>query len=207
MRYRFVLSLLAAGLSLSAASVFSAQGAGSGWMHDVDQAMQVAATQQRPVLLFVSMDGCKYCQRMVQTTFSNPQVNQTIHANYVPVVVKKSERPDLMRELQIRSFPTTLIVTPQGDVVHEMKGYVEPRKFQQQLLQVAGQPAPPRAVAARQPGSPQAAARSTVAPAQHLATGPRPARTAARPTYRQAKSGFTLPFGLDRLFGAKSVRR
>ncbi len=59
MRYRFVLSLLAAGLSLSAASAFSAQGAGGGWMHDVDQAMQVATTQQRPVLLFVSMDGCR----------------------------------------------------------------------------------------------------------------------------------------------------
>ena len=176
MRYRIVLSLLAASLSLSAASAFAAQAAGNGWMRDLDQALQVAAQQQRPVLLFVSMDGCKYCRRMEQTTFSNPQVRQTIGANYVPVAIKNSERPDVMRDLQIQSFPTTLIVTPQGDVVSELKGYVEPRKFEQQLLQVAGQPAAARAVATRQPTRPPAAARGAVVPAQHLAGMRRRAR-------------------------------
>lgn len=209
MRYRIVLSLLAAGLLLADATAFAAQAAGSGWIRDVDQALQVAARQQRPLLVFVTMDGCKYCQRMEQTTFSSVQVRQTISANFVPVVVKQSERPDLMRELQIQSFPTTMIVTPQGDVVREMRGYVEPRRFQQMLLQVVGQPAASRAVATRQPTGPQAAARAAVPPAQHLAApaGSRPPRTAARPAYHQAKSGFAWPFGLDRLFTAKTVRR
>jgi thioredoxin-related protein len=227
MRKQVLLSLLALGLATWSTSLVSAatQTKG-GWIRDVDQALEVAQARQQPILLFVSMDGCKYCQKMVQTTFRNRQVLQTIGSQYVPAVIKNSERPDLMRQLQIRSFPTTLIVNPEGDVLHEMKGYVDAGKFEQQLVRIAGQPRSANSIAAKRPTHRQhtapAPARSPFSFASFLRQAPRPAATtarlrqpaAARPAHPShlhpspsAHRGFQLPFGLNQLFGVFTVRR
>jgi thioredoxin-related protein len=222
---RMLLSLLALGLITSTASFGWSASAGS-WIRDVDQALDVAQQRQQPILLFVSMDGCKYCQKMVQTTFRSQQVLATIRAQYVPAAIKNSERPDLMRQLEIRSFPTTLIVSPAGDVLYEMKGYVEAGKFQQQLVQIAGQPHSAASLAAGRPTQPNHAA---PAPAkspfgfasflrQPLRT-PTPTARLPRPISGQPaqpnhmhpmpapRAGYRLPFGLDRLFGSFAIRR
>ena len=219
---RMLLSLLALSLIASSAS-FARSATAGGWIRDVDQALEVAQSRQQPVLLFVSMDDCKYCQKMVQTTFRDQRVLQTIGSQYVPAVIKNSERPDLMRQLQIRSFPTTLVVSPEGDVLHEMKGYVEASKFQQQLVQIAGQPRSAASVAIRRPPNRShvspAPAKSPFGFASFLRQPPRaPVATArlhqptsAQPTHLHPTpsphAGFRLPFGLDRLFGAFTIRR
>lgn len=225
MRKRMLLSLLVLGFATGSATSVLAATKG-GWIRDVDQALEVAQARQQPILLFVSMDGCKYCQKMAQTTFRNRQVLQTIGSQYVPAAIKNSERPDLMRQLQIRSFPTTLIVSPEGDVLHEMKGYVEAGKFEQQLVQIAGQPHSANSVAAQRPPHRQhtapAPARSPFGFASFLRQPPRPegatARLrqppAARPTQPthlhpagSSRRGFQLPFGLNQLVGAVTGRR
>jgi protein disulfide-isomerase len=221
MPHRIVLSLLATSLFLPAHALFSGQVARRAWIRDVDQALQEAESQQRPVLLFVSMDQCKYCQRMVQTTLRDPQVRQAIGSHFVPAVIKNSDRPDLMRELQIQSFPTTLIVSPQGKVLQEMKGYVDASKFHQQLLQVAGQPTSTDRIASREPRAKRPAARSSALRVQPASTGHRQAQRATGVTPRshqvhrshqhrgvhQSQSGFRWPFGLNRLFTGIGARR
>ena len=177
---RIMLSLLAAGWCWFTPSLSSAQTAHRTWIRDIDQALQVAESQQRPVLLFVSMDQCKYCQRMAQTTFRDPQVRQTIGTHFVPAVIKNSDRPDLMRQLQIRSFPTTLIVSPQGEVLQQMKGYMDAPTFQQQLLQVAGEPISSDSLAARQPSAHRPAARGSATPVHTVSAGRAPAQAGAR---------------------------
>ncbi len=214
MRDRSLLSLLAIPMVLSALFVWPATVTGGGWVRDVDQALQVARSQHRPVLLFVSMDDCKYCRQMAQTTLRNPEVAKTISSQFVPAVIKNTERPDLMRKLGIRSFPVTLVVSPQGQVLQEMKGYVKPTKFQQQLEQLAGEPAQ-TSVASRQPtGTAQPASAShfrlastrRAAPPATRPTSGAPAN-AARSSLPRQRPAFAWPFGLDRLFGAMKVRR
>ena len=214
MRHRSLLSLLATPVALSALLVWPTTVAGGGWVRDVDQALQVARSQQRPVLLFVSMDNCKYCRQMAQMTLRDPEVAETIRSEFVPAVIKNTERPDLMRKLGIRSFPVTLVVSPNGQVVQEMKGYVKPDKFQQQLEQLAGEPARTSVASNQRTRTAQPAAASPF----RLASTRRPAVPFARPkagvpadVSRRSGAGhrpaFAWPFGLDRLFGARKVRR
>lgn len=116
------------------------QGDAAGWLRDVDQAMEQAQTRQQPVLLFISMDRCSYCQKMIQTTFADAGVRQTLGDGFIPAAMKAAERPDLIRRLKIRSFPTTLIVQPNGQIVDQMTGYQDVATFQKHL-KVHGKPA------------------------------------------------------------------
>jgi thioredoxin-related protein len=141
------------------------------------------------MLLYVTMDGCTYCTKMVRSTLSDPEVRKMIGASYVAVAIKNSDRPDLMRKLQIRSFPTTLLVSPDGRILNQMKGYVDARRFQRQLADVAS---PRQARAATQ----------TPAPVQHKRPAP-----ASRAVKKPAKSGWSLPFGLGRTLGPSRPRQ
>ena len=121
----------------------------SGWHRDVDAAMQLARAQQRPLVLFVTMDGCTYCHKMVETTLSDQGILRVIGTQFVPAAIKATDRPDLMRKLKIRSFPTTLLVSPRGEIVDQITGYIDVRKFDDRLrrahaysIGTASKPAP-----------------------------------------------------------------
>jgi thioredoxin-related protein len=135
------------------------------WLRDVDHALSVAQVQQRPILLFVSMDGCTYCDRMIATTFSDGTVRRTVGSGFIPTAIKGSERPDLVRQLKIRSYPTTLLVSPDGEVLDMMVGYVDAAKFQQRLQRV---PARLAAQASRTAAQPVSHASQEPAPVQAM---------------------------------------
>ena len=107
-----------------------------GWLRDVDHALSVAQTQRRPMVLFVSADGCVHCTRMIETTFRDTAVRKTLGTWFVAAAIKDSERPDLMQQLQIRSYPTTLVVSPSGQVLDQMVGYVSAEQLQTRLAEV-----------------------------------------------------------------------
>jgi protein disulfide-isomerase len=123
---------LAGWFAASAGSTASAKG----WVRDVEHALSVAQSKQRPLVLFVSTDGCVHCDKMIATTFRDVNIRQALSTSFVAAAIKSSERPDLMDHLQIRSFPTTLLVSPDGEVLDQMTGYVDAAKFQQRLDRV-----------------------------------------------------------------------
>ncbi len=123
----------------------------AGWIRDIDQAMELAQARQQPVLLFISMDRCSYCQKMIQTTFADANVRQALGDGYIPAAMKAAERPDLIRRLKIRSFPTTLIVQPNGQIVDQMTGYQDIPTFQKHIKVHAKAAQPGEAIAAQPP--------------------------------------------------------
>ncbi len=144
-------SWITLGLVATAALCWPAVAGAAGWLRDVDHALNVAEVQQRPVLLFISMDGCHYCTKMIETTLSDQRVCQTLGQRFVPAAIKGSERPDILKDLKIRSFPTTLVVSPDGEVLDQMVGYVDAKKFQKRLERFSQ---PPAATSAQAPQPP-----------------------------------------------------
>jgi thioredoxin-related protein len=122
-----------------------------GWLRDVDHAWSVVQAEQRPMVLFVSMDGCIHCDRMIATTFHDPEVRRLLGASFVAAAIKGSERPDLLRQLQIQSFPTTVIVSCDGTVLDQLIGYVDAKGFKRRLEAIAAPAARPVAGRVRPP--------------------------------------------------------
>lgn len=110
------------------------------WHRDIGQAFKVAQAEQKPVILFLSMNGCTYCDKMIQTTLSDLTVRQAIGSSYVPAAIKASERPDIIRQLRVRSFPTTVLVSPSGQVLEQLTGYVAAEKLTSSLRNHSAEP-------------------------------------------------------------------
>jgi protein disulfide-isomerase len=132
-RFALLLFVLVAG-PRSAAEVRTAS-----WKTDAEQAWQSAQREQRPMLLFISSQNCLYCRKMEHETFSNQAVAAAIRANFVPVSVLAEQNPALVSKFRVRSFPTTVIISPKNGVVDYMVGYVGPDDFQRRLDMAAGQ--------------------------------------------------------------------
>ena len=107
------------------------------WSHNVQAAWNAARRTNRPLLLFITLDGCQYCRKMKAETLGNYSVLDRIEASYVAATIEASEAPKLMRTLHVRSYPTTVIVGPEGQVWGSVRGYVGPGEFRRRLDSLA----------------------------------------------------------------------
>jgi thioredoxin-like negative regulator of GroEL len=105
----------------------------TGWTSDLEQALQGAAEREQLVLVYLSSDRCKYCTQMVQTTLAEPALRRAIDTTFVPVAINASARPDLVRRLKVRAFPTIVVLDARGRAVKQVVGFQTSAKLWQQV--------------------------------------------------------------------------
>lgn len=108
------------------------------WMADLNAAWQKAKATKRPLLLVALTDGCRYCEEMRRNTLHNREVLAEIRHSYVPAAVRAADRPSLIEKLQIRVFPTAVIISPNGRVLDTISGYMSPGEFRARLASLSG---------------------------------------------------------------------
>ena len=72
---------------------------------------------QRPVLLALSAVWCHWCHVMDETTYSDVDVIAYINENFIPVRVDADMRPDIDGLYNQGGWPSTLVLTPEGNIV------------------------------------------------------------------------------------------
>jgi uncharacterized protein YyaL (SSP411 family) len=85
-------------------------------------AFGLAARLDRPVLLYVGADDCRWCGVMDREVYGDPLLGAMIDSLFVPIRVDRDERPDLadryaaaVRLLAgLRGYPITAFLTPDG---------------------------------------------------------------------------------------------
>ncbi len=97
-------------------------------------AWRASRASKRPILVFVTMDGCHYCDKMQGVTFSTPGVSNLLRNNFEAVVVDQSLDAELVKQLNVQRFPTTILALPNGTIVERMEGFVEPGRLQKRLV-------------------------------------------------------------------------
>ncbi|TWT75493.1 thiol:disulfide interchange protein precursor [Posidoniimonas polymericola] len=106
----------------------------------VDAAWQAAQKTKRPMLLFVSSENCTYCVKMLRDTYSNPQIAAALAQSCEPVTVMREDNQALVKKLQVRAFPTTVIVGSDGKEIARVEGYQPPQKFAELMFGPPPQP-------------------------------------------------------------------
>jgi thioredoxin-related protein len=127
-------SIVALGLL---SSVPRLHGAEVVWRSDVDLAWQESVRENRPLLVFLTSPGCRYCAQMKNQTFRDQAVASYLDESFVAVALDARKVAWLVKQRQIRSYPTTLIISPEAEVLVELKGFVPPDKLLPQLEQAA----------------------------------------------------------------------
>jgi thioredoxin-related protein len=70
---------------------------------------------------------------MKSETFSRKSIVHQISTRYVPVELTGTANPELARKLKVRVYPTTVLISPRGEVVDIMHGFKSPAAFTKQL--------------------------------------------------------------------------
>ncbi|QDU54220.1 thioredoxin family protein [Aeoliella mucimassa] len=105
----------------------------------VNEAWAAVQQSRKPMFLYVTSDNCYFCKKMIQETYTNPQIRSGVSAYSEPVAFNASETPELAKKLGVRAFPTTLVISPENKLLHKIEGFVEPKDFAEQVWPVLQQ--------------------------------------------------------------------
>ena len=105
------------------------------WQHWGDAAFARAAEENKPVLLAISAVWCHWCHVMDETSYSDPAIITQINERFVPVRVDNDQRPDVNARYNMGGWPTTALLTPEGEVLYGGT-YIPPEALTQILRQV-----------------------------------------------------------------------
>jgi uncharacterized protein YyaL (SSP411 family) len=98
------------------------------WQPWSADAFTESAGTGRLVLLFIRTPWSRGCERMERCTFGDERVRAQIGARMIPVRVDADERPDIAHRYGLDGWPSTLILTADGEVLHGGT-YLEPEEL------------------------------------------------------------------------------
>lgn len=105
------------------------------WRPWSEEVFAEAQQQNKPVLLSLTATWCQFCKRMDEETYSNEAIAQYVGDNFVAVRVDTDKRPDVNTRYAQGGWPSTCILTPEGDLLWGGT-YVQPDQMAQLLPQV-----------------------------------------------------------------------
>ncbi|MCE9552468.1 MAG: thioredoxin family protein [Planctomycetes bacterium] len=107
------------------------------WLQSIDQARQIAGQTNRLVLVHFWSNDCQPCMRMEQSVYSRPGTAQRIQAKFVPVKVNAQQFPAVARQYEVTSWPSDVILAPNGQVVALLRCSLDQAAYLAGLEQVA----------------------------------------------------------------------
>ncbi len=107
--------------------------------YSFEEGLKLAKQQDKLVLLDIYAKWCHWCNVMENTTYRNKAVIKLIKKYYVPVRVDADERPDINKKYNQGGLPSTVILTPDGEIVYGTI-YVPPEDMVKLLTQFARMP-------------------------------------------------------------------
>ena len=87
------------------------------WRDWSPETLKEARSKDRLILLSLSAVWCHWCHVMDETTYSNEEVIAFINEHFIPVRVDADMRPDIDSLYNQGGWPSTAILTPQGEVI------------------------------------------------------------------------------------------
>jgi protein disulfide-isomerase len=110
------------------------------WHESVDEAWRTTQRDGRPMVVFVTRDNCYYCEQMKDRTYTSPAVAVRLRDAFVPLVLDGTHSSPLLRELNVRAYPSTFVISPKAVVLDRIDGYVSPEVLAARLEAVRARP-------------------------------------------------------------------
>ncbi len=110
------------------------------WRTDIRAANRESSETGLPILMKFSAKWCGPCKRMKAETFTDPRLAEMINTCFIPVEVDTDQNEQLARQLRIESVPTTMVISPQGDIVERREGFQSAAQLTGAIAQFCQQP-------------------------------------------------------------------
>ena len=123
------------------------------WRNSLRAVSEESKRTGKPMLLKFTAEWCTYCHKM-EKSFDQRDVSKLVNDNFIPIKVDADEKKELVKELEIAGFPTTVIISPEFKVMQKITGFKGPEELEE-LLTVIIPPAPAGRVIVQQEPKPQ----------------------------------------------------
>jgi thioredoxin-related protein len=107
------------------------------WEPTLESAQRLASQNNRLVLVYFCGPSCVYCKRMEAEVLSQPLVAGAINADFVAVKVVADQFPTAARQYGVTHLPTTVVLSPQGQVLDRKEGFIPTNEFVARIGQLA----------------------------------------------------------------------
>jgi uncharacterized protein YyaL (SSP411 family) len=89
------------------------------------QVLAEAQVQNRPIFVDVYTNWCPPCRRMAREAFPNPKVGAKFNTYFISYQINAEygEGLDVAKLYGVQSYPSSLFMTPTGELVHRAVGY------------------------------------------------------------------------------------
>ena len=105
------------------------------WLSDVAEAWRTSQSQGRPMLVFVTQSGCLPCAKMKVNTYADPTVAARINERFVALVIHADQPSVLLKDLAVKAYPTTFVISPEAVILERIDGFMTPDKLSAKLAQ------------------------------------------------------------------------
>lgn len=105
------------------------------WQPDLKSAHLEAQRTGRPILVVVCGPRCRYCDKLKMETLGDRSLATYINTSFVPVLLsgRTAEERHAVKVLDVQAFPTTIILSPEIEVLQSVEGFVRPAEFTRSL--------------------------------------------------------------------------
>ena len=107
------------------------------WKPTLESAQHLAGQTNRLVLIQFWAPWCVVCRRMEMEMLSQPAVVSVLNEKYVPVKINADNFPATARRYGITALPTTIITTPDGQLVDTLRGRLDMALYVERVSRVA----------------------------------------------------------------------
>jgi thioredoxin-like negative regulator of GroEL len=99
------------------------------WHADLDTARLTARATGRPLLIVFTSSRCEHSRRLHSTTLARPQIVYYVGRRFVPLQLDVEHDARVAKILGVRSLPTSVMLSPQGDLLGRIVGHVDGHRY------------------------------------------------------------------------------
>lgn len=108
------------------------------WRSDYNTARKEAETKNRPLVIDFGTENCFWCKRLDASTFIDPTVVNLMNEKFVALKIDADREAQLAQSLQIQSYPTIVLASPDGKIIDMVVGFKEAAAFTEILQRALG---------------------------------------------------------------------
>lgn len=98
------------------------------WYYSYSDGLASAKTYNKPVMMDVFIQGCGFCDRLNNETFTDPDVI-ALSKNFICVKLDADKYPAIDNKYNVDGYPTILFLKPDGGVIHTIPEFRPPAPF------------------------------------------------------------------------------
>ena len=105
------------------------------WIYDLKTAQAQSLASGKPMLIVCGGPWCVYCKKLEKEVLGHPVIAKYITKTFIAVHLDSEKDQRAVQILEVKSLPTTVILSPEADLLGSVEGFVKPRDYASVLKQ------------------------------------------------------------------------